>query len=171
MLSMFSYKWFRLASIVGMWLILGATFQFGRIWHELKPWMFINLFMVLIPTASTLSGLIAIFFGKHYRQIVILRKGLEDDETKMFLELRDGFRRVFRNLIALASISIILLPFSDVLSGYHHLGVSSSILLTIILCALYTLYDVFEFVKRATGVHYKLGLNELFQVKDNQVKR
>ena len=158
-------KWIRISLIIYVWLFVLLLGAFGHIWFDLESWMFTGLFTILIPTTSALAGLIAIFFGRHYQPS---QKINPDEGNKKFSELRSGFGNLIRNFFIIATICIILFPFSKVLGKYE--GFPLLILIAIVVFTLYTFYDAFEFIKKSTTVRWQLELNETINIKDDEAK-
>jgi len=153
----------RIIFIIFIWLLFDLLSKFGFFQFNLESWMFSGLFTVLIPTSSALAGLIAIFFDKHYKpfQKINPREG-----NKKFSELKNDFRNLLRNLLTIAAVSVVLLPFSKILGLYEYFSLAFLVLIGIILFALYTFYDTYEFIKKSTAVHLKLELMETISVKE-----
>ncbi|HJH26253.1 MAG TPA: hypothetical protein C5S37_05625 [Methanophagales archaeon] len=151
-------KRMRISTIIFVWVICSFGFPLFRLSFDLKPWMFHDLFTVLIPTTAIFAALIALFF-KHY-----------PPSQKVKSELRNDFTSLIRNLFSIAIICIILLPFSEVLGKFEPSATFSIplfiatllfaftpifVLIAIILFATYTFYDAFAFIKEFTSVDWK----------------
>ncbi|MBA7530777.1 hypothetical protein ES705_22987 [subsurface metagenome] len=151
-------KRMRVSTIIFVWVICSFGFPLFRLSCDLKPWMFHDLFTVLIPTTAIFAALIALFF-KHY---------LPSQKVKS--ELRNDFTSLIRNLLSIAIICIILLPFSEVLGNFRPSATFSIplfiatlilaftpifVLIAIILFATYTFYDAFAFIKEFTSVDWE----------------
>lgn len=151
-------KRMRISTIIFVWVICSFGFPLFRLNFDLKPWMFHDLFTVLIPTTAIFAALIAIFFN-HY---------LPSQKVKS--ELRNEFVSLIRNLLSIAIICIILLPFSEILGKFEPSATFSIplfiatllfaftpifVLIAIILFATYTFYDAFTFIKKFTSIDWE----------------
>ena len=159
-------KRMRISTIIFVWLICSFGLPLFRLSFDLKPWMFHDLFTVLIPTTAIFAALIAIFFN-HYLPSQKVKPG---KGNKKFSELRNEFVRLIRNLLSIAIICIILLPFSEVLGKFEPSATFSIplfiatlllaftpifVLIAIVLFATYTFYDAFTLIKEFTSVDWE----------------
>ena len=159
-------KRMRISTIIFVWLICSFGFPLFRLSFDLKPWMFHDLFIVLIPTTAIFAALIAIFFN-HYRPSQKVKPG---KGNKKFSELRNDFASLIRNLFSIAIICIILLPFSEILGNFGPSATFSIplfiatflfaftpifVLIAIILFTTYTFYDAFTFINEFTSIDWE----------------
>ena len=156
-------KRMRISTIIFVWVICSFGFPLFRLNFDLKPWMFHDLFTVLIHTMAIFAALIALFFN-HY---------LPSQKVKS--ELRKDFASLIRNLFSIAIICIILLPFSEILGNFEPSATFSIplfiatvlfafipifVLIAIISFATYTFYDAFTFIKESTSVDWEQNETE-----------